>query len=259
MRPREVQSAADVTGLGTELLGADPAAATGCVQTLATWLDRDGGRVALRICEATPRSEADFFMLNLARARAEAIVTTGSILREEADVTHAPKGPAAVPEALADWRRSVLGLREPPLLLVLSSGRGLSPDHPAFAAPVRPVLFVPEAIAGALASQFEGRAAVEGAKQTGAREAVEWLRARGAERITVEAGPSASAPLYERPCSIDELWRSTYLERELPQEIIGPTLLPDSELDALLPDHTAGATVREPSGPWRFERLSATA
>ena len=257
MRPSDVRTAEDVSILGTELLGVDPAVAGGCLQTVATWLDGTGTRVALRICEATPRSETDFFLLNLARARAEAIVTTGRTLREEADVTHALQGPALVPDALAEWRRNVLGLGEPPLLLVLSSGRGLEPDHPAFHAPLRPILFVPEAAAAPLRARFEGSAAVEGRPRTGARQAVEWLRAQGATRITVEAGPSASAALYEEPCLADELWRSTYLEHELLSEVVGPALVPDAHLDGLLPVRTGGETVREPSGPWRFERRAA--
>ena len=113
---------------------------------------------------------------------------------------------------------------------------------------------LPEDAAPGLRARFEGSAAVEGAPRTGAREAVEWLRAQGARRITVEAGPSASATLYQQPCLADELWRSTYLEHGLLHDVIGPALMPDAQLDGLLPVSTGGATVREPSGPWRFER-----
>ncbi len=257
MRPRDIRSSDDITILGSELLGIDPAATAGCVQTMATWLDPDARRVALRISAATPRSETDFFLLNLARARAEAIVTTGNILREETEVTHTLQGPGSLPEALADWRRNVLGLREPPWLLVLSSGRALEPDHPTFRAPVRPVLFVPEEAAAALAERFEGTAQVEGAARTGAREAVAWLRANGAANVTVEAGPTASAPLYDEPCLVDEIWRSTYQEHELLQDVIGPALLPDAAVESRLPVLTGGATIIEPSGPWFFERRAA--
>lgn len=256
MRPREIRTSEDVTILGSEILGVDPASTAGCVQTMATWLDPNGARVALRICAATPRSETDFFLLNLARARADAILTTGNILREEPDVTHALQGPGAVPEALADWRRNVLGLRDPPWLLVLSSGRSLPPTHPAFRASVRPVLFVPEEAAAELSERFEGIARVEGVARTGAREAVAWLRANGATRLTIEAGPTASSSLYDAPSLVDEVWRSTYQEHELLNDVIGPSLLPDPALDTLLPVRTGGATIREPSGPWFFERLS---
>jgi riboflavin biosynthesis pyrimidine reductase len=256
MRPRDIKSSGDVTILGSEILGIDPALTTGCVQPMATWLDPEGARVALRICDATPRSETDFFLLNLARARADAILTTGNILREEPNVTHTLQGPGSVPEALADWRRNVLGLRDPPWLLVLTSGRSLDPDHPAFKTSVRPVLFVPEDAAPGLTERFGGMAQVEGVARTGAREAVDWLRENGAERITIEAGPSASASLYDEPIVIDEIWRSTYQEHELLRDVIGPTLRPDRTLDALLPSRTGGVIIREPSGPWLFERLS---
>ncbi len=254
MRARDVKTADEVTILGTELLGGDAARTTGVIQTLASWVDGSGTRVALRINAATPRSEADFFLLNLARARADAIVTTGAVLREESDVTHALQGPGQVPEALAAWRRRVVGLTEPAILLVLTSGRGLDPEHPAFRASVRPVLFVPEAAVAALEQDFSGRAQVVGVPAPSGRTAVHWLQAEGCERITVEAGPSTSGPLYHPPCVIEELWRSTYLEHELMSDVIGPAVVPDDELEKLLPAKSGGATVQEPSGPWRFER-----
>ena len=253
MEPSRIRRADEVGAHGRALLGADPARCGGVVQPIATWLDREGGRYALRIRATTPRSENDFFLLNLARARSEAILTTGGILREEPNVTHALGGPGKLPEALAAWRRDTLGLREPPLLLVLSGGRGLDPEHPAFRASARPVLFVPEAAAPELESTFGGIAEVVGSPATGSREAIGWLRAEGLRRITVEAGPTASRNLYSPPSLVDEVWRSTYLEHELLGEVIGPRV-EDPVASAIL-ETTGAATMSEPSGDWRFERL----
>ena len=254
MRARDLQSADDVAILGTELLGVDPARAAGVVHALASWVDAGGNRFALRIHAATPHSDTDSFLLNLARARAEAIVTTGAILREEPGVTHALQGPGHGPEALAAWRRDVVGLHEPPILLVLSSGRRIDPEHPAFRAPVRPVLFVPEAAAPALEAAFRPSARVAASAQTSARSAVDWLWREGIARITVEAGPGAAAALYRRPCEIDELWRSTYLEHELLREVIGPAVARDVELARDFSTVTGGSVVQEASGAWKFER-----
>ena len=253
MEPSQVRNADEIRTLGGTLLGIDPALVDGVVQPTATWLAQDGTRFALKILDATPRSENDFFLLNLARARSEAILTTGAILREEPGVTHALSGPGNLPEALADWRRSSLGLKELPLLVVLSSGRGLDPEHPAFRAPVRPVLFVPEEAADELARRFRGLAEIAAAPTTGSREAVAWLLSQGANRISVEAGPSSARALYEAPGMIDELWRSTYLEHELLGDVIGPRVEVPGE--GSVAETTGGRVVREPSGDWRFERL----
>ena len=45
--------------------------------------DPDGEMVVLEINQSTPRSAHDRFALDLARARADVIVTTGAILRAE--------------------------------------------------------------------------------------------------------------------------------------------------------------------------------
>ena len=253
MEPSQVRDADEVRALGSALLGVDPALATGVVQPMATWTARDGTRYALKILDSTPRSENDFFLLNLARARSEAILTTGAILRAEPGVTHALGGPGAVPEALAAWRRNTLGLKESPLLVVLSSGRDLAPGHPAFRAPVRPVLFVPESAAAGLAKRFGTSAEVASADTTGSREAVAWLRARGIGRITVEGGPTSTLPLYQKPGCVDELWRSTYLEHELLDRVIGARVDVPDEADVV--ETTGGKVVSEASGDWRFERL----
>ena len=88
----------------------------------------------LAIGPAAPPSETDRFVLGLARARADVIVTTGSILRAEPELVHRFAETPQADAAFAAWRRSVLGRADPPRLLVLSASGDLPKAHPAFAA-----------------------------------------------------------------------------------------------------------------------------
>jgi riboflavin biosynthesis pyrimidine reductase len=216
--------------------------------------DAEGAAHVLRIGPAAPRSGHDAFLLSLARARAEAIVTTGRILREEPALTHGLRGPPALREALAAWRRERLVLAHDPWLLVLSTGRALDPMHPAFHAAVRPILFVPSAAAAGLRERFAATdARVVSVRAPNERLSLDHLRRLGARRITIEAGPSAAAGLYDEPPRVDELWLATFCGAP-PVEAIGPAFVPEARLAAVLPDASDPCEREEPSGTWRFER-----
>src|SRR5687768_10109429 len=73
----DVASADDVLEAARFLLGDTFAPPEGIVQTCAI----DSGNRVIRIGEHSPKSAWDFFVLHLARASADAIVTTGKILR----------------------------------------------------------------------------------------------------------------------------------------------------------------------------------
>ncbi|MEM9491879.1 MAG: hypothetical protein AAGC55_22225, partial [Myxococcota bacterium] len=147
----------------------------GVVHVTAVWA-RD--HLTLRINAETPRSEWDWFALNAARARADAIITTGKILREEPEVSHAIQGPGRAAEGLTEWRRQVLGKTEPPYLLVLTSGRGLPERgrladwHPALRGATRPILYTGSAAAHTLVSTAGPRIRVVAAEQPGVRGAI---------------------------------------------------------------------------------------
>lgn len=259
MLPEEVRSPADVAALGRELLGDDPARAGRVLHVAAVWREAGGTARVLRIGPHTPKSEHDRFLLALARARAEAIVTTGRILREEPALTHGLLGPPDLRAALAAWRRERLVLASPPWLLVLSSGRGLDPAHPAFHGPTRPLLFVPAEAAAELRERFaRTEVHVASVPQPSARLALDHLRRLGAKRITIEAGPTTARKLYDEPARVDELWLATYAGAAPPSDAIGEPFLEDARLAATLPDASAQSTRVEPSGPWHFERRAAT-
>ena len=255
MLPEDVRTPADVAALGRELLGDDPARAGRVLHVASVWRDRGGVAHVLRIGAKTPRSRHDTFVLALARARAEAILTTGKILREEPALTHGLLGPPALRAALAAWRRERLVLALDPWLLVLSSGRGLDPRHPAFHAPLRPVLFVPAAAATGLRERFaESDVRVASVPAPDVRLALDHLRRLGARRITIEAGPTTARALYEEPARVDELWLTTYEGARPDEEVIGEPFVDDARLGTALPEAAAAASRDESSGRWSFAR-----
>jgi riboflavin biosynthesis pyrimidine reductase len=258
--PDDVRTPADVAALGRALLGDDPARAGRVLHVASVWRDEAGAARVLRIGAKTPRSRHDAFLLALARARAEAIVTTGKILREEPALTHGLLGPPALRAALSAWRRERLVLGLDPWLLVLSSGRSLDPAHPAFHAAVRPLLFVPSAAATGLRERFaETDVRVVSAPAPDVRLALDHLRRLGAKRITIEAGPTTARALYEAPIRVDELWLAIFEGARPDDEAIGESFPDDATLAAALPRASEPVARDEPSGRWSFLRRSRAA
>ena len=77
----------------------------------------------------SPRSPYDWFALNLSRARADLIVLTGAILRDEPSLTGNVL--AEYKAALEEWRRQVWGRQYPPAVCVLTAGP-VDFRHPLF-------------------------------------------------------------------------------------------------------------------------------
>jgi riboflavin biosynthesis pyrimidine reductase len=253
--PEDVRTPADVTALGRELLGDDPARAGRVLHVASVWRDPHGETRVLRIGPKAPRSRHDAFLLSLARARAEAIFSTGRILREEPALTHGLRGPPELRAALAAWRRERLVLAHGPWLLVLSSGRALDPMHPAFHGAARPLVFVPSSAAASLRDRFAAtEVRIASVPQPSARLALDHLRRLGARRITIEAGPTTARTLYDAPARIDELWLATVAGEAPPPEVIGEPFVADERIAAVLPEASAPCEREEASGTWRFER-----
>lgn len=257
MRPGDCTTAADVDAVVERLYGTvDLASAEGVLHVTALW-DPPGGRgplVTLRINEHTPRSDHDFFVLNLARARADAIVCTGKMLRMEPDTRYDLQGPGTAATALARWRRERACRTEPPLLVVLTSGHGLDPGHVALRGQPRPVIFTSSEAAGGVRERVgDGGIEVAASDDPSVRAAVRWLRREhGARTVSIEAGPTTAVELYADPVRIDELMLSRYREPELDERVRGPVLLSIDELEARVGAGTAPVDVREASGRWTF-------
>ena len=246
MKLGEPQRGEEVPGHLAAILGSPP----GQVRVRHVCAISAKGSV-MRISERTPKSPLDFFLLNAARAAASAILTTGRILRDEPDVVHRLQGPPGAVAALEDFRRGILGRREPPWLAVLTSGRAIDPEHPAFAAGL-PVVFLtsPNGERELRHAGLPAGARVVPTAHVDAPRAVAWLATHAPPgAVLIEAGPSAARTLYTDPCRIEELWLSRYLGNELPAELLGETLE-----ESLFPPARSQADHDQPSGPWRFAR-----
>lgn len=256
MGPADCRTAADVDALVHRLYGVDALHRTGVVHVTALW-DPPGQAApltTLRINEHSPSSEHDFFVLNLARARADAILCTGRMLRMEPRTRYDLQGPGTLSAALADWRLERAGRREPPLLVVLTSGEGFDPAHAALRGAPRPVVYTSGQSAPGLRSVVAGtRIEVVASETPSVREAVDWLRReRGASLVSIEAGPTTSSELYREPTCIDELMLSRYREPDLDPRARGPALLTLARLRQVVGAGTPPAEVEETSGRWSF-------
>lgn len=265
-RPAAVRTTEDISRLVRSLFGVR-SAAPGVLHPTAVWRSPEGRLVTMKIEAGTPGSATDAFVLSWARARADAIVTTGRNLRKEPELVHGLIGPGRVPEVLAAWRKEELGKEGPPVSLVLTSGRGLDLDHPLLVGgETHPVIFTGEEgcrrlEAGALRRGIE----VAGHPSPGIRQALAFLRQRGARTISIEAGPSTSRRLYDEPLAVDELLLSVYEEAQLSPAVRGGDFLPVGEIEALFPAASSGdgwtargrkgREVKEPSGQWSFHRF----
>lgn len=247
--PAQIVTAGGVSRLARAIYGAPLGAMRGVLHVVAV-AEEDGARRVMRIGPHAPKSAMDHFVLDLARARVDAILVTGAILRAEPTLRYDLAGPGRSERAFEAWRRDVAGLSEPPWLLVLTGG-DVRFDHPAFSSWARPIVYTRASVAARLRAPCE----VIGVDAPSARGAIDYLlRERGCASVSVEAGPSTAVPLYDPPVAIDELMLSVFEEKLDPRARGGRF---PSEADLA----SAGLTRthephhhREPSGPWRFER-----
>ena len=203
----------------------------------------------LRITKGTPTSTHDRFVLELARMRADAIVTTGRILRLEPHLRYLPN-----PELLA-WRREILGRVAPPTLCVLTRGDDLDFAHPALHGALPALLYTSNSAAARLRSDPAGEnLEIVSTASPSIRDLLDFLqRERGVETCTIEAGPATSSELHADPSLLDELMLSIF-EGDVPPTVCGDAIASETELAHLLPHATAPRTLVEPSGPWTFLR-----
>ncbi len=247
--PEAIDVPARIAALwGTRTLPVD----AGVVHVVSTWFDGESHRV-IRITPDSPKSETDFFILNLARARADAIITTGRILRDEPDLEYTL--PVAWADSLTAWRREALGRTSPPRVVVLTSGHGIDPDHPTFHSWAAPVVVTSPDAARALRRDLPSRVEVIGLESTAVREVVAWCRADAARTISIEAGPSTAGALYAEPAMVDEMSWSEFCAPDLPDDLRGGVAFSRSPDPGLFRRTAPSVTRDEMSGSWRFSRL----
>jgi riboflavin biosynthesis pyrimidine reductase len=259
-----LSAAEDVSAEALRVYGSD-LRATGVVHVTAVWHRDDGPLVTLRTGDGAPRIAYDDLALGLARARADAIITTGEVLRREPGLRHELPGPGALPRALADWRRRVLGKQAPPVLWVMTRSGEVDLDHAAFDRAGRSVVYAGRAAVWGM----ESRAADIGvelvvAKTPSVRDSVERLRGEfGAATIVVEAGPSVARCLYDdstagepaaRDAAVDELMLTVLHRGELETRWRGPSFLSRGEIEESLGRAVSCHLERSPFGAWELAR-----
>jgi len=214
---------------------------------------------------AAPASETDRFVLAAARARADAIVTTGAILRSEPDVRHDPAEDPSENQAFLGWRRDRLAKSLEPMIVVLSASGDVSVEHRAIRAAASGFVWTTSDGAARLRSRNGERLAnldvVEGDPDLdGVLGAIRRLVAfPGVETVLVEAGPNASAPLYARaqlPGSEEfghELLLSRY-EGELAEAAVGPRFISSTTIAKRFEAPPHEARIEDSSGEWTILR-----
>jgi riboflavin biosynthesis pyrimidine reductase len=239
-----------VRRLASELYGAAIGPAPGVVHVCSSVRASDGRLHVIKIGDAAPKSERDFFVLNFWRAHCDALLTTARIVRSEPRLSHALQGPHAA--ELEIYRRHALHKPNPPDCAIMTRNAGLPREHPIWHDPNRRlVLTAPDQVSATAAALGE-RAEVFGVEQLDARSAVAFLARRGARVILIEAGPSTANALYDAPACVDALLLSR-CEASVANEAIGGALPEDAQLFAGL-ECVAEAQHEEASGSWRFQR-----
>lgn len=222
-------------------------------------------RSVLAVGPGAPSSATDRFVLGFARARADAIVTTGAILRAEPELVHRFADDPDDDRLWQAWRREVVGRSDAPCVLVLSERGWIPPTHPALSAPGRRILWTrtaapPRPGAGEPAALGTQRLELRldpggvgegvGGAAASLERAIAWLRAEvGATTIAIEAGPAATLGLYRRaaerrsarpsPPTIDELLLSLFAGVGAP--LVAGEAFPSA---ARLAEHFAGTPTR---------------
>ena len=145
----------------------------------------------IRIGPYSPPSPIDRFVLELARARVDAILVSGAVLRAEPELVYAPN---------THW---IGAGKEPPVLLVLTRGN-LSRRHPVWDSEVRPVVFCARALD--LPPHVEQALHPTPSPES----AIRFLRNdRDCRGVSIEAGPTVARALYDGD-AVDEVMLSLF-------------------------------------------------
>lgn len=250
--PNTLRTTNDVETLSQWLYGGvSVTARRGVVHVCALQAPGDGTLRNLHVGEASPKSAYDRFALELARARADAIIVTGKILREEPALSY-----AGAPEAMRAWRARA-GHDALPLLVVLTHGEGLDLAHPALTSGgVRPVIFTSAQAAAALRQAHDGEAiAIVGHPEPSIEAAIAWARGEGSRTIVLEAGPSTVRPLYDAGV-IDELALSVF-RGPVAAAARGATVFSEAEVTGLMGPRTPPRVVDGARGVWELQLFPA--
>lgn len=254
----QLASAADVAAAATKLYGIEPLG-TGLLHATSVWRaptprSAEGFFRVLRLGPGAPHSPFDLFALHLARARADAIVTTGEILRREPQLDFSSPS-ESWSRAFGDWRSQALGKTAKPLVLVLSRGQ-VDLGHPIFRAAQRTLIFTNQEAQWRLESQAADRGLeIIGVAQPTPASAIRFLRREfGSATILLEAGPQVSRTFYD-PLVVDELLLTVLERPDLPPGFRGPSFFDGPTLAAQFRRRSRVFETVNDDGRWQIQRL----
>ena len=243
VHPQDCQSAHQIEEMASAMFG-HVLPFEGISHVTALWAGPGNELITIAIGEHAPRSAYDRFALNLSRARADAILITGKILRDEPTLRY--DFPS---EAFAEWRRIYAKRDASPRLIVLTSGQGLDPNHPAFSGWPKPMIVTsPDASLPNLSSYVE----VVRLEHLTIDSALQYLqREQTFSLLSVEAGPRTTRALYRAPIRIDEMLLSIYRGLTLSFQARAASLISETELlEKMIPVASPFVADRE----WTFQR-----
>jgi riboflavin biosynthesis pyrimidine reductase len=185
--------------------GGDFSGPGGVLHAVAVCRDNGGGLSVLRTEAAgVPTSADDRLVLGVARARADAIVTTAANLRAEPRLSHRLHRDNLTCRALSEWQ----GRRSCQVLVLTASG-DLPLDHQVLAETPAPVIVTGSAGAELLRQRGFDSSRIEVREQPSLRDTIALAqKSYGADTVLVEAGPSTARELYTHPILSDELMLS---------------------------------------------------
>jgi riboflavin biosynthesis pyrimidine reductase len=250
----ELTDAASVDRAARALFGSPIDTRPAVSHVFAAWRSAEGVPLTtININEYAPKSELDWLALHISRARADAIIVTGKILRDEPNLSYSLKADPRWGNALLKWRERRWGIFEPPWILVLTESGDIDFDHPVFHGWGRPMIFTSDRTATRKLAAAPVPVVSDEAPDI--RRAIRHLQlSRDAECVSIEAGPSTARGLYERPMVIKELLLAVYMEPSLDPRAQGDPLVRLSEVRSLFHNETSAAH-RDSGKHWSFYRL----
>jgi hypothetical protein len=251
----ELTDAASVDRAASRLFGSALDVRPAVSQSFAAWREgADAPLTTIKINEHGPKSELDWLALHIARARADGIIITGKVLRDEPKLNYDLRADPRWGDALMSWRERRWGECEPPWLLILTARGDIDFEHPVFHGWCRPMIFTTDRTASRKLSAAPCPVVSDEAPDI--RRAIHHLQvARNCECVSIEAGPSTARALYERPRAVKELLLSVYLEPTLDPRAIGDPLVALPEIRSVFRSETSAAH-RDHGQHWSFHRLS---
>ncbi|MGB5812786.1 MAG: hypothetical protein WBG86_19790 [Polyangiales bacterium] len=251
----ELTDAASVDRAARTLFGSPLETRPAVSHSGAVWNDPDSGLLTtLRIEGHQPKSDLDFLALHIARARADAIVITGKILRDEPELRYDLRTDSRWGDALESWRARRWGLWQPPWLLILTQSGDIDFTHPLFSGWGRPLIFTNDKTAARKLAASPVPVVADEAPDI--RRAIAHLhQSKDAQCVSIEAGPSTAIQLYDPPTLVNELLLSVYLGKSLDERAKGSPLIALERLRGRFRSETS-STHRSQRGHWSFHRFS---